>query len=205
MKFKDGLIGSKVEKWGTQLWDFITESKWTIYGIWIGLDVIVCLIFYTSDWEEFLSSFLGGLMTIPMALGIIIWLSAGIIYIVDWIIKVVFNADASTHNEMMKKRKKKRHNSFLFFRKKTPEEKARKIIADSMEYYIKLAIKASKKESLFQDDFFQNTLRKEALDYALTLFNDMPMGFGDEIVPAWRVEEIAEEEYRKQLIKYGIH
>lgn len=203
MDFKDGLIGSKFDEWVTQLWDFITESKWIFYGVWIVLDVIVCLIFYTSDWEKFLFSFLGGLVAIPSAFSIIFWLLSGIISIVDWIIKVVFNVDASTHNEMMKKRKKKRNNSFLFFRKKTPEEKVRKLIADTMDYYIKLAIKSSKKEPLFQDYFFQNTLRKEALDYALTLFN-VSIRIGDDIVPEWRVKEIGEEEYQKHLIRYSI-
>lgn len=202
MKFEDGLIGSIVEKWGSQLWDFITESKWVFYGTWIGLDVIVCLILYTSDWEEFLLSLLGGFFGIPMVIGIIFYLFYGTIYIVDWIIKAVFKKDASTHKEMMKKRKKKRHN-FLFFRKKTPEEKVRKIIDDMMEQCIKLAIKSAKRDSLYM--FSKNTIRKEALDYALTLFNDMPIRFDDEIVSAWRVRLIAKEEYRKKIIKYNLY
>ena len=201
MDFKDGLIGSKFDEWVTQLWDFISESPWVLYGILIGLDVLVWLIFYSGD----LDVLIGIIFGIPMALVIIYWGLVVIIYIVDWIIKVVFNVDASTHNEMMKKRKKKRHNSFLFFRKKTPEEKVRKYIANNMDYYIKLAIKSSKKEPLFQDNDFQKSLRKEALDYALTLFNDMPIRFDDELFPAWRVKLMAEEEYSKLLIRYNIY
>ena len=64
---------------------------------------------------------------------------------------------------------------------------------------------SSKKEPLFQDNDFQNSLRKEALDYALTLFNDMPIRFDDELFPAWRVKLMAEEEYSKLLIRYNIY